>query len=241
MDPWLVPFRYRGSTGTFGQNFLWKSGHIYVMDNHRAAAWCWAQELDPATPHALFHIDRHYDALESDLAEWLSHLPYGIPRAITTYLELKQRNADGSEPRIFRWDNYLPIYSALAAGNLAPVFFATHGDGTPPRSFPFSEVEIWDLVGNIGFHIAQADVPWIINLDLDYFYCGEEEQATRFIHDDYIDALAAEIAELDRAGKLAAITIALTATEGLTAGWRGPEELATRICAALGCHFRLPD
>ncbi|WP_197422399.1 hypothetical protein, partial [Blastomonas sp. CCH5-E3] len=40
---WIVPFKGRNNTGVYNQNFVWNDGHLYVMDNHRAAAWCWAQ------------------------------------------------------------------------------------------------------------------------------------------------------------------------------------------------------
>ncbi len=42
----LIPLVERGKTGWFQQNFLWKAGNVYVMDNHRSAAWCWAREVD---------------------------------------------------------------------------------------------------------------------------------------------------------------------------------------------------
>ena len=64
---WIVPFKGRNDTGVYNQNFVWSDGHVYVMDNHRAAAWCWAQHVDPATSHALVHIDRHNDTLQSQL------------------------------------------------------------------------------------------------------------------------------------------------------------------------------
>jgi hypothetical protein len=34
--------------------------------------------------------------------------------------------------------------------------------------------------------------------------------------------------------------VALTATDGLTAGWAPAEGLATRLCGALGHQFALP-
>jgi len=56
---WLVDFKGRKSSGVYNQNFLWRSGSVYVMDNHRAAMWCWLQHVDPNHPHAILHIDRH--------------------------------------------------------------------------------------------------------------------------------------------------------------------------------------
>lgn len=83
---WIVPFKGRNNTGVYNQNFVWNDGHLYVMDNHRAAAWCWAQHVDPATSHALVHIDRHNDTLQSQLGSWLKALPNGTPATIEAYL-----------------------------------------------------------------------------------------------------------------------------------------------------------
>ena len=44
-EEWLVPFKGRNTSGIYEQNFLWRDGAVYVMDNHRAALWCWIQHL----------------------------------------------------------------------------------------------------------------------------------------------------------------------------------------------------
>ena len=56
---WLVPFKGRNASGVYNRNFPWRSGTVYVMDNHRAAMWCWLQHVDPGQAHSLFHMDRH--------------------------------------------------------------------------------------------------------------------------------------------------------------------------------------
>lgn len=72
---WLVPFRGRNYSGAFTQNFLWKRQNVYVMDNHRAALWCWLQHIDPKQRYSLFHVDQHYDTLASRMTTWLDNLP----------------------------------------------------------------------------------------------------------------------------------------------------------------------
>lgn len=47
---WLVPFKGRCYSGHYEQNFLWRHGNVYVMDNHRTALWCWLQHVDPRRP-----------------------------------------------------------------------------------------------------------------------------------------------------------------------------------------------
>jgi hypothetical protein len=54
---WIVPFKRRNYSGATHQNFLCRHGNVFVMDNHRAALWCWLQAHDLATPHPLIPLD----------------------------------------------------------------------------------------------------------------------------------------------------------------------------------------
>ena len=47
MSEWLVPFKGRNRSLSFDQNFLWRKDNIFIMDNHRAALWCWLQHMSP--------------------------------------------------------------------------------------------------------------------------------------------------------------------------------------------------
>jgi virulence-associated protein VapD len=131
---WLVPFRGRNDSGVYNQNFLWRCGSVYVMDNHRAAMWCWLQHVDPDQPHSLFHMDRHYDCLPSP--EWLENCPEDIRRlSINEYLNFDYALSDfghGERAQLFRWDNYLSIYLARYGNSISPLVMYTHGDGTSP-------------------------------------------------------------------------------------------------------------
>jgi UPF0489 domain len=96
-DDWIVPFKGRNTSGFFEQNFLWKSGDVYVMDNHRAALWCWLQHIAPEKKHSIFHIDRHYDTLKCD--RWVPHLPTNWKMSIEEYLEYPFVDDDEYEDR----------------------------------------------------------------------------------------------------------------------------------------------
>lgn len=88
---------------------------------------------------------------------------------------------------------------------------------------------------------SQVTLPAILNLDLVYLFGpGTGDVAIRVLDDHYADALADAITALDRAGAFWVITMALTATDDLTAGWGGVEALAQRFCKALGQTFALP-
>jgi hypothetical protein len=110
-DEWLVPFKGRNASEVYYQNFLWRYGSVYVMDNHRAAMWCWLQHVDPGQPHSLFHMDQHYDCLPSP--EWLESCPEDLRGlSIDEYLKFDYAPNDsnyGERASLFRWDNYLSI------------------------------------------------------------------------------------------------------------------------------------
>lgn len=243
VSPWIVPFKGRNPTGQTGLNFLWKTGNVYVMDNHRAAAWCWAQHVRQGENHGLYHIDRHPDVFESDLRSCVAAVPNGVTMGIDQYLALTYSPPAGSGVRapikVFRWDNYLPIHLDLNGLAVSPLIFATHRDGDMPAQHPYAEVEPWDLLICFEDDIRQQDKPWIVNVDIDYFFCTEEDTCVRFLADDYVDRLAEAIARMNADGKLAVVTIALTATDGLTDGWPQAEAIAERMCATMGLTFKL--
>src|SRR5260370_30427902 len=87
MGEWLVDFRGRKPSAFATDNFLWKHDNVYVMDNHRAALWCWLREIDLRKPHSLFHIDRHYDTVPSETL--IKHLPSTWDMGINDYLNLR--------------------------------------------------------------------------------------------------------------------------------------------------------
>ena len=131
MSTWPLPFKGRNSSGTYNQNFVWKSGTVYVMDNHRAALWCWLQELDLQTEHSILHIDRHNDTLQSQLSEWMTSLP-AWDCTLEEYLEKMCPSQIANEYPLFRWDNYLSIYLEEFGRNIDQCIFATHGEGDEP-------------------------------------------------------------------------------------------------------------
>jgi UPF0489 domain len=130
---WLIPFKGRNDSGIYNQNFLWRHGSIYVMDNHRAALWCWLKELNLKAPHSFFHIDRHFDCLGSSANEWLAHLPPSWNLTIQEYLNHSYEDEEVGKSLLFRWDNYVSIYLAVFKEAVRRCYFATHGDGAKPE------------------------------------------------------------------------------------------------------------
>ena len=100
---WLVPFKGRKPSGRTTQNFLWNSGDVYIMDNHRAALWCWLQKIPLTQRVGLLHIDEHYDTLYSRIDEWKANLPALERLSIDDYLALEYTCKSGTVP-IIQWE-----------------------------------------------------------------------------------------------------------------------------------------
>ena len=186
---WLVPFQGRNDSGVDRQNFLWRDGSTYVMDNHRAAMWCWLQHIDPCQPHSLFHMDRHYDCLPSP--EWLENCPEDIRQlSINEYLNFDYAFNDEfrREQRmpLFRWDNYLSIYLTRYQRSIGSLAMYTHDDGAGPQQ-TFDPGNIWTAPGEIRC-LDSSRGPWIFNLDLDYFFWHDVEQPGLMVSDAYLEA-----------------------------------------------------
>src|SRR5665213_707135 len=102
----------------------------YIMDNHRAALWCWLQELDKEKNYDFFHLDRHFDARpqrqDDECGEFFRHIS-GI--SIQNYLE---RHRTDHVPLI-SWDNYIEFFVKYFGTHIDQWFFATHNDGEPPH------------------------------------------------------------------------------------------------------------
>ena len=116
---WIVPFKGRNFSGALQQNFLCRSENIYVMDNHRAALWCWLQQVDLTKPHSLIHIDRHNDTRWSRMEQWLQNLP-NWEGGIDEYLN-KEYNCEGFMSPVIQWDNYPVSYTHLTLPTICSV------------------------------------------------------------------------------------------------------------------------
>jgi hypothetical protein len=242
---WLVPFKGRNHSGWYEQNFLWRHGSVYVMDNHRAAAWCWFQHIDPNARHSLFHIDRHYDCLQSNLDDWLKHIPQPFgAMTINDYLALAYDPKGGSgRIPVIAWGNYLSIYLARFGKSISCCRFATHDDGDKPNVTSPMHVELWEIPGNLDYWLAADCKPWIVNIDLDYFFWHHSDDTGApgiIVSDEYLkicfEILRAKISD----GTVAVTTVCLTPESTFTGPWNQSERLAEKVLSFLGIEFRLP-
>jgi hypothetical protein len=237
---WLIPFKGRNPSGAYNQNFLWRHGSTYVMDNHRAALWCWLQHLDLESPHSFFHIDRHFDCLGSRLDEWLAHLPqswnkFSIQEYLNHSYEIKGFGLDKKVP-LFRWDNYGSIYLAVFGEALQRCYFATHHDDDRPNFQRACFPDLWDLPGNLDFWLEEEGAkPWVVNI-----FWHEHESPRIMVSEQYLEKCLSAVRRKMEDQTVAVTTIALTPTTNFTGGWASSEELAQHVLALLGIDFRLP-
>ncbi len=236
---WLVPFKGRNDSLATTQNFLWQSGNVYIMDNHRAAMWCWLQQVPSDERVILVHVDEHFDTLYSQIVVWLSHLPDLRDLSIDNYLELTYPLGNQSIPLI-RWDNYLSLFLERYPQQLTEAIFITHGVGDEPRFTPMRHILSKDVPSNLAFHLKDH-VRAIVNIDLDYFFCdNERDQRQVMFSEEYISAVFRVIRAHMDAGRVACLTLCMTPDEAYTGGWAQAEKLCERVCEILGIDFALP-
>lgn len=255
MGQFLFPFRGRNPSGASDLNFLWRSERLYVMDNHRAAMWCWWQHLAEAEQWDLLHIDRHYDTASAEPE--MAVVP-PTDADLQTYLDAKFPWFGGLTPAI-RWDNYLWLFLKRHGDHIKDALFATpsyQGAAMPPEHSGFELIDPWLLLryfGTIAEDSAavedggvRTDPPWIVNVDLDYFTDrhGGGDRIVQVFSDGYISAIGEAMAKGLRAGVIKVATIALSPeTTGGTAtdkAWALSETLMKKLLRPWGKWPRIP-
>ena len=146
-----------------------------------------------------------------------------------------------------RWDNYISIYLHEFGNNINNFWCLTHDIGKKPKFKNIMSAEIWELPQNLVFWLEEKQspikTPWIVNIDLDYFYCNSENGIFMMVSDEYIDTIADGLQIAMAKGLIDVLTICLTPGpwHGLTPGWRETEALAARLLKHLGLTFVLPE
>lgn len=237
MNEWIIPFKGRNKSGAYNVNFLWHTGSTYIMDNHRAALWCWLQHISGSKKYNLIHIDRHYDTLYSQIEAWKAALPKDLQSlSINDYLKLDYNIPDTNLwSRVIRWDNYLSLFLELYPKNIDEVLFVTHMEGNnPPRWQNMTPVYLWNLLK--WDYLYQGE--WIANIDIDYFFCDGKENKVLAISLKFIEDLFRVIAGKINDGTISVLTISLSPE--LCGGWKPAEEICSKISEILNLPFSLP-
>ena len=236
---WLVPFKGRNHSGCYEQNFLWRKDNVYIMDNHRAALWCWFQHIFENEKIDFIHIDKHTDTLQSKLDEWIKKCPDLWSIKLEDYLSLIHKNYMNSDIPLFRWDNYGSIFLGKYGHLVNRCIFATHKEGDKPNFKSAQQPDIWDVAGNLNYWIEDSKNKWIVNLDLDYFfYECDTEKYSIFLSDGYIEQMFCTIKKQLEDDKISCFTMCLSPE--CCGGWEAAEELCHKATNILGIDFKLP-
>lgn len=220
-----LPDNYKEMSSFFDKVvFLWKSDEmpVYVSDNHLTAAWCWMQECEVGASYNFMHIDRHSDLKGCGHIKDIEHLKQNPRVTFDKYLDITYENGDTYQ--FFQWDNYI-----RACHNLFPEWFNTNYFYVHDylcadenlwgyKAFPFRKrqsiyvrQEFTQFTEEASPHMGDGpvgdmwDKPWIINLDLDFFW---DDNRKRIFHDQFIRDFAQRIGRA--MGSIQVLTIALS-------------------------------
>lgn len=235
----LIEFQGRNRSGNVNQNLLWNEGNIYIMDNHRAALWCWFQHFKNNERYNFFHIDQHYDAGTEHLSDSGISPNQLLGYNLEDYLDAEYTsNINGSKHKVIQWGDYVSIFFKFFPQRFDKVFFATQREGSndnKPKNF--GEKELFNLIQNFDSWLSD-DFKWIVNLDLDIFYHNVNDETVKFIDDEFINGFAKELKKSYDKGKFLVLTIALSPE--CCGGWSNSEKILKIFTEEFNLEFDLP-
>lgn len=239
MSKWYRELKERKSSLSCEVNLLWQHDTIYIMDNHRVALWCWAQNVDLAQPIRLLHIDRHYDTLEVDIDKLISLLPDLDGIDLDDYLNLTY-DLNDHPCTLIRYDNYLSLCFAKFGTSFSDIYMATHEDDDEPTIVDFKTIKHSDALSFDLLGLLMSDgPPWIVNLDLDYFINKHDEKYNFPVPEEAIAHIARQLKSAYDQNKIAVLTIALSPEN--TGNWELAEHFCSIVSEELGLDFHLPE
>lgn len=226
----LLQHTTMGPSGAYNVNCLFQHENVYISDNHVAAGWAWGQEVPKDDPFSVFHVDRHYDLLQSRLDEWVNAAPRIETLSFDDYLKCTVTSPYIGESQLFRWDNYFPIFVRQRETDLRDALFMTHEDGDKPW-FHHKTILPTEHPENIPYWL-KGGVKYIFNLDLDFFFLSDDEHTHRMYSDDYIRLIGENWRITNEKGLLHCTTIALSPE--FCGGWEPSLEALAIFCDAAG-------
>lgn len=182
---------------------LWQNDNVYVMDNHRDAAWCWLQQCKADEHYNFMHIDQHYDLLDCYYSEALAIIESNPMMSYKEFASLMRDDKDDN--KLFRWDNYIRIMHELRPNWFNTNLFVTQeygsadGEGWGHEKMEIQETSPLYLLYAISQNMIEKwsghlrtehkHLKWIVNLDLDVFFCHDYNHV-RIFSDSFIREVA---------------------------------------------------
>jgi len=150
-------------------NFVWRhdTRPIYIMDNHRAALWCWMRELAENEPYNLIHIDEHWDLADPQLGDE-EFTALQEADTLEDFVAVRDPHPFGRGCPAIRFDNFIAPLLRLRPGLRQGLFHVSQ---------KLYQSAVWDerfrrcTEKNLIPQIRAAKVGrHLLNLDLDYFF-----------------------------------------------------------------------
>ncbi len=218
------------------QFFLYKENNIYIMDNHRSAAWCWLQHI-PKNNNGLIHIDAHNDALDNDYLIDKLISSNKIDLAILSfedYLNIKLERTNDTPLHLFRWDNFIATTAYAVPKIFSKIYFSVQENGgTISKHLSVEQIDFKKLISNDGNSIFNGIENWILDIDIDFVFDQNSTPFGRLYNDKHLEGLADFINA--NSDKFKVITIALSPT--CCDGWGNSTNAAKVLTDALGISF----
>ncbi len=185
----------------FDQFFVWNDKNIYVMDNHRAALWCWLNRLNkiPSTNLKVLHIDNHPDMSPAGLHCACANNVEFSTLSLKEYLNLKhnpkEKHFHGEvNEQVFSYQNFLRFFIQKYPNIIdsSDVYITQYHWETKPIIDPKFKRNLSKYIKDIDrstdcsqstARLYKTDLiklfekdqnsKWIVDLDFDYFYNEE--------------------------------------------------------------------
>lgn len=170
----IIPFKGENWSHALKTNLLLREGNTYLMDNHRMAAWCWAQHIDFTQQYTIVHIDKHYDtSTHNQLDIYCQNIKGDLHElSAAEYDEMSYEYCKNEWSPIFRWDNYIPIFHNLYNRNIKEYLFFTQNSGMFWKELEkiTGQYSPFNLINDFPDYFEDSKNNLIINLDIDYFF-----------------------------------------------------------------------
>lgn len=169
----LIDRKTRNGSFCFDTDLLYRQENVYVMDNHRTAAWCWANYIDDNEKYTIIHIDKHYDTLGNQIKEWTEPIKNGLKSlSLDEYDNVEYQKTKFDKYKVFRWDNYIPLFHHYYSNQINEYIFYTHNRGNIPEDLNkhIRHCPSYNLFNDFYECYADSEEKLIINLDIDYFF-----------------------------------------------------------------------
>lgn len=157
-------------------NFVWRhdTRPIYIMDNHRAALWCWLRELAADEPYSLVHVDAHWDLADPRLNEE-QLVALEEARSLEEFDTIREEHPFCGDCPAIRWDTFIAPLLYLRPKLQRGLFLVTQD---------FYDTAVWDrrfrkfTESNLLRHLGkQRSGRRVLDVDLDYFFDRRRQKA----------------------------------------------------------------